>query len=157
MSRLRLGLFLSLITALVVGGIWKLWPEDDSDRVRAAVEQVLDGARRADLGAIMGPVSADYHDPDGLNKEAIRGLLFREFAKRGPIGIHTGPIDVTVDGDRATARFDAVLVEGVAGSPIPVDADALSVTVDLAREEGGWAITGHRREPLEEGWKGRER
>lgn len=153
MSPPRLLAFSALVVALLGALVFSLWPVSDEDRVKEAVSEVVTGAREADLGAILGPISDDYVDGDGLTKDMLRGYLFREFRSRGPIGVHRGPISATVEGGKATATFDAVVVEGVAGSVIPTDADAWSVTVSLRNIGGDWLITGHTRRPLEEGWR----
>lgn len=153
MPNLRPLLFALALLGAVAGAAWALWPVSDEDRVEAAVSEVVQGAREADLGAILGPISESYADAQGLTKDTLRGYLFRQFRSRGPIGVHRGPIAVEVTGQTATARFDALLVEGVEGAILPTNADAWSVTVDLRKEDGDWRITGHTRAPLEEGWR----
>ena len=153
MSAPRVLALSAVVVALLAALITSLWPISDEDLVKEAVSEVVQGAREGDLGAILGPISDDYRDADGLTRDALRGLLFREFRARGPIGVHRGPISATVEGAKATATFDAVVVEGVAGSVLPTDADAWSITVALRNTDGDWQITSHTRRPLEEGWK----
>ena len=153
MSRLRLLLFCSLLAVALAVAAKLLWPVSDEDQVRAAVDSVIDGARAGDIGAVVRPISDAYADDDGMSKDAIRGLVFREFQRRGAIGIQRGPMTVAVDGSEATARFDALLVEGEAGSMLPVDGDALSFTVTLRKEVDTWRIIRHTRQGIEEGWR----
>lgn len=152
MPNLRPALFALALLGAVVAAAWALWPVSDEDLVEEAVSDVVQGARDADLGAILSPISESYRDGSGLTKDTLRGYLFRQLQTRGPIGVHRGPITVAVTGQTATADFDALLVEGTAGSVLPTDADAWSVTVELRKEDGDWRITGHTRRPLEEGW-----
>ena len=130
--------------ALAIVALLLVWPEpSDEDRIREAIQQVAEGARNADVGMTMKPVSAAYLGEEGLTRDEIRGLLFREYRRRGPITVLLTDIDVTVEGDRATAGFSAFLADGirVAGLDFtPGDAEAFHFQVELAREDGDWKI-----------------
>lgn len=117
-----------------------------------AVRNVIRGTAQAceerRLGEAMAGISERYRDHDGLGKQELHGLLFREFARQGRLGVVLGPIDVEVNGARAQAHFSAVFAESPRLLAIPQDADALRFEVDLANEGGTWRITSHVRSPV---------
>ena len=121
------------------------------EQIIATIEAVTDGAQRADLGATLEPFSLRYQDEEGLGRDGIKGLLFREFHRNGAITSILGPIEVTMEstGEQATASFDAVLMTGVSlldGSPLPDQVEAWHFEVVLEREAENWRITAHTRE-----------
>lgn len=143
-----------IVVALLLGALgWTLGlrtnSPTDEDRIRIAVETVAAGVETADIARAMQPVSDAYSDPEGLDRKGIYGMLWSQFRKRGPIGVWMSAIDVQLNGDTATARFDAALFEGEEGTTIglPVSADLLTFEVNLRRDEGDWRIVSHTRAP----------
>ncbi|MCB9746100.1 MAG: hypothetical protein H6741_14660 [Alphaproteobacteria bacterium] len=121
----------------------------EEDRVREAIQQVAEGARAGDIAMTVAPVSKRYRGPEGLDRDQLKGFLFKQYRSRGPIGVALGPISVAVEGEQATARFEAMLVEGVEVTALdlaPEDGDVLHFDVELAQEEGEWRVTSHRQE-----------
>jgi hypothetical protein len=156
MRRVSLPVLL-LALVLLVMGIGAAWwatrgPTTEEDRVRATIQQAAEGAEEADLGEIMEVISDDYEDEGGIGKDVIRGLLFRQFQKRGPIHVTLGPISVVFQGEaEATASFQALLVERAPGTPWPTDGDAQHFDVMLENIDGDWLVVSHERRPATEG------
>ena len=153
-ASVRLVALVALLVALAVGGMW--WatrgPVTEEDRVRVAIHQVAEGAEGADLGAVMLVISERYDDGSGVGKDAIRGFLFRQFQRRGPIHVTLGPITVVFQGEAsATASFQALLLERSPGTPWPADGDAQYFEVVLQLEEAEWRVVSHERRPAGEG------
>jgi len=128
-------------------------PATPEEQVRAAVQQVATAAGQADLVAALEPVSRSYHDDEGLDFAMLRGLLFHELQARGPIRVLVGPMEVDVDsaGDRAEARFVALMLQGIEPAALDLranDGDAWHFTAWLAVEEGEWRIVDHQRRPV---------
>ncbi|MCB9763954.1 MAG: hypothetical protein H6739_29560 [Alphaproteobacteria bacterium] len=125
-------------------------PRSEADQVRAAIEDIAEGARAADIAATVAPVSRAYQDDDGLTRDGMKGFLFREFRSRGPIGVALGPIAVDIQGQQATASFEAALVEGVELTALdlnPDDGDVLHFDVSLQKEDdGAWRVVHHSRD-----------
>jgi len=121
----------------------------DEDQIRAAIEQIADGAEAADMNRVMSPISDRYADPEGIDRRGIYGIFWSQFRKRGPITVWLSAIDVTVDGNHATAAFDAGLAEGMKGQSVgwPVNVDALTFSVTFEREDGDWRVLSHVRRP----------
>lgn len=124
----------------------------DEEQVRELIASVAEAARAGDLEATMEPVSTSYHDEDGLDRQALAGMLFSQYRKRGGVSVVLGPVLVALDGaGGATASFEAALADGAditALELLPRDADVLHFEVALRQEEGDWRITSHRREPV---------
>lgn len=129
----------AIVTLVVV------WPDaSDEDLVRQAIQTVAEGARQADLGTTLEPVSRDYVDERGLVYDEIKLFLFREYQRRGPITVLLSDIAVTIEGDTATADFSAFLADGISISALdfaPGEAEAFHFLVQLRREQGDWQIT----------------
>ena len=124
-------------------------PETDAEKITAIVQQIADGAEKADIAMCMEPFSANYADPEGMEKRSIQGILWQHFRKRGPIMVWLGDIAVDVKGPNATATFDVGLAEGAEGSmvPWPVSADVLTFQLELTTEEDEWRVVSHTRKP----------
>ena len=121
------------------------------EQIVATIEAVTEGAQRANLPDTLSPISLRYQDAEGLSRDGLKGLLFREFHRNGPITSILGPIDVQLNEPPVTAQasFDAVLMTGVSlldGSPLPDQIEAWHFEVELSQEEDAWRITGHNRQ-----------
>ena len=154
---MRLDLRVVGVVAIVVllGGLVALvlrpGPLSEEDRVRAAISAVAEGARDADLGVAMAPVSPSYDDGT-LDARTLRLLLMRELGRRGPISVVLSPVQVRIDpgGSSATATFAAVLAEGVelmAFDLVPDRAEVWDFEVSFAQVDDEWLIVDHTRSP----------
>jgi hypothetical protein len=153
MSRRR---FFLLGLVLVVGA-WFLvpslctGPRTPEERVRAAIATVADGVGEGDLVGALASISRSYRDPEGGDFAMIRGMLWRELQARGRISVTLGPIEVRLEenGQRAEARFAALLMDGVDITALDIranNADAWFFIVDLELEpDDEWRITSHTR------------
>ena len=144
------------LCGLILAGLLVAWSMGafeseltDEDQIRAAIEQIADGAEGADMNRVMEPFSAQYSDAEGLDRRGIYGIFWSQFRKRGPITVWLSAIDVQVTGNQAWASFDAGLAEGTEGQLIgwPVNVDALTFEVAFEREPEGWRVTQHTRRP----------
>jgi hypothetical protein len=128
---------------LVAGG----GEASEEERVAEAIGNVAVALEESQLGAAMEPISDSYSDHHGLSKKGLRGFLFQQFRKRGPIDLTLSQMNVEVEGEEATARFETLVLEGRKGAtiPLPLDGDLLHFEVVLRREEGDWRIISHRR------------
>lgn len=140
-----------LVLGIVGLGV-ALWPApSDEDRIRDVVHAVAAGAEKGDVGDILEHVSARYRASEfgvDLDRGGLRGALIAQFLRRGPIAVVIGPIEVVVQGDRATATFEAVLSEGTGRwqDVVPAGMDGWSLEVGFVREEGDqWRVVHHER------------
>lgn len=151
-SKNRRWLLVALGLLAAAGGATWGWsrPRSDADRVRAAIGQVAEGARTADLSMTLEPISRRYHaaEAEGLSYDDLKAWLYLQFQRRGPLAVLLGPIDVEVQGDFAVARFDATVAEfsRERTSLLPENADAFRFEVRLEREGADWKVVTHTRE-----------
>ena len=148
------GAVILVLCALVAAACWIWWmtrgAPDEAERVRQAILEMAEGAERADLKMTMAPVSTTYRDDDGLTRDRLKGYLFMEFRRRGPLHTLLSPIEVSLadDGRSATASFTAVVgegAEGVVGELLPQSGDVFAFELTLQREADAWRITSHER------------
>ena len=152
-GRLVVGLLVFLGLVLALFG-WGGGTPDETERVRDTIRAVVTGAENADLKAVMAPISQAYRDEDGMSRDNIKGYLFMEFRRRGPVHSLLGPIDVTLDEDAqgALATFNLALGEGgegVVGELLPQSGDVFTFEVELQQEGGTWRIVSHERYTLD--------
>ena len=138
MGLLPVGIFLFL----ALGG-----DASSEEQVTEAIGRVATAIEEGKLGDALEPISESYSDENGITKKALRGMLFQQFTKRGPIDLTLSGIAVEVNGDEAKASFDVLAMEGRKGSalPLPADGDLLHFEVELRREAKEWRILSHRR------------
>jgi hypothetical protein len=139
-----------IVVALGFGLRWWLAaPPTDEDQVRAAIESVVEGAGRGDVGATMASLSESYRsdEGEGLGYREVAGYLYLQFRRYGPATVLLGPVDVVVQGDAATATFDATIAAWGAGGGglLPESADVWHLVVELRREDDEWRIVTHER------------
>ncbi|MSQ03680.1 MAG: hypothetical protein EXR71_17640 [Myxococcales bacterium] len=145
-----------VVAGLAVAGsvCWLLrGPQSDADRIRATIHEVVAGAEAGDVGDVLAPVSQSFQGSargHGFDKAGLRTLLGAQFLRRGPLFIVLGEIAVEIEGERATASFEAVMAESPEALTeiLPIAADQWQFAVTLAREDGGWLVTGATGRPL---------
>lgn len=121
----------------------------DEDRVRGVIQDIITGAMDGDVGDVMEHISRSYR-AESADYEGLHGLLVQSLLRRGPILVLPGPIEVSISGDTAHARFDAAIAEGTGRWGDMVNADGWHLEVDFVREppgdaEGEWRVIGHER------------
>lgn len=143
--------WLSLIVVLGLVVLAVMWPTEltDEERIQQLIETVEAGFEEASIKEVASTISESYRDADGMSRSSIKGILFQQFRKRGPLELVFSPILVTVAGDSANASFQVATVEREASLlGLPTDADLLHVEVELQREEEGWKIISHQRQTV---------
>ena len=144
---------LGIGACVLFGGSVLLWPQQltEEEKVKLVILQVEQGAEAAKLGQVMEMISRDYQDENGLSQQMLRGFLFQQFRKRGPINLAVSPILLTLEDTKAEASFEVALVEREKKTLIgwPVDADLLHFEVKLRKEaDEQWRIVSHTREKV---------
>src|SRR5439155_22836834 len=125
----------------------------DESRILETIDDIEKAIEARSALGVEPYISQRYHDGDGLAKREVVGLLYAEL-RGSPDGIgiqHLGRTQVDLRGtehDRhrtATATFRAAVRRK--GGSILGDTDVWDIEVDLAKEEGTWRVTSHRRKP----------
>ncbi len=92
------------IILVILFAIFALWPapETDEAQIQRVMDDVETGMEKADLSLIMKQISEDYSDNQGMSKRSIRGILFQQFHKRGKLGITFSPMQIELEGEKAS-------------------------------------------------------
>ena len=118
----------------------------DEAVLRQMVEDAARAAEAKDMEALMGRVSRDYHDENGNDYNAVKGILFFEFMKPGNINVIVRGVEVRVEGDAAVVDAKVFLVRGRdiedVTDIIPEDAEGIKFSVVFRREGRTWKVIG---------------
>lgn len=133
-----------IVLVLLLAGACSRTPDDQA--IRAAIERGALAVQEHDAGGLMDLVSEDFIGNDELDRAQLRNYLRAQFIAAQALGVHVGPIEVEVRGDRATARFDALFTD-TSGRWIPDRATTL-------RFETGWRRSGKHWQCINARWSG---
>lgn len=109
----------------------------DDQAIRASIENGVAAAQAHDASALTDVLADDFIGNDELDKPGLKSQLRGQFVVAKAIGVRVGPIDVEVNGDRATARFDAFVTD-TSGRWIPDRAATLHFETGWRREGRSW-------------------
>ena len=123
-----------VLLALLLGACART---SDEDAIRAAIERGAQAIQERDAGELAGLVSDDFIGNDELDRAGLANHLRGQFVVARAIAVQVGGIEVEVRGERATARFDA-LISDSSGRWIPDRATTLHFTTGWRRSGGEW-------------------
>ena len=122
--------------------------DDESARIKKIITTVQTAAEQKNTKAILEHLSKSYRDPQGLNYEGVRGLLAGYFFRYPKISVYLNALAISIDGDSAQARFQAVLTSaektGSITDAIPDSLGVWNFDVSLRKETGQWKILSAR-------------
>ena len=134
----RLALLL-LTTLVVAGGLLsgcKRTP--DEQRIRDAIAAMHSAASERTPKDFMRHIADDFTGDGGqLDRDGMANLLRLLMLRHASIGALIGPIDIELDGDRATARFPLTLTGG-SGGLLPDSAGQYQMETGWRRDGGDW-------------------
>ena len=131
----RCAMLLGLALALLSG----CSQEPAEARLRStidAMEAAVIERRPADF---MERVAEDFVGDQGLDRAAMHNLLRAQLVRNAKIGVTRGPLDVKLQGERATVTFKLVLTGG-AGGLLPERAQGYAVTSGWRDVDGEWEL-----------------
>jgi hypothetical protein len=141
----RLLLVLAALAA-ALAGLWAATrPEPPSDEalIRALLDEAAAAAQAGKVSEAVAGLSERFQG-EGLDRAGAKRLMAGLVLRRQWVAVRLAGVRVAVEGDRATARVDAVLAGGGAGKSLadllPAEADAHRFDLRLEREAGGWRI-----------------
>jgi hypothetical protein len=112
-------------------------PPEEALRARmSALESAIDAR---DAGALHDLIADDFIGPGGMDGTGARRLAQGLFLRYRDIGTRLGPLDVQVQEQHATVRFDAI-VTGGAGSLLPDSGQVYDVRTAWRLEGGEWVL-----------------
>lgn len=87
----------------------------------------------------MQSVAADFIGDGHLDRAAMHNLLRAQLLRNQHVGVTRGPLDIQLQGDRATVRFNLILTGG-AGGLLPERAQGYDITSGWREEDGEWRL-----------------
>lgn len=109
----------------------------DEQRIResiGAMQQAVEAGKPRDF---MAYVTADFNGNDGtVDRGALGNILRVEVLRNERAGVTLGPIDVDLQGDRATVHVTATLTGGA--GLMPESASVYAITSGWRREKSDW-------------------
>jgi len=119
-------------------------PVSEEDRVKTMINETADLARQKDIKGVLEHVSKDYRDPEGNDRNALKGILFVYFQGYEKVGIFVRDIQVTVDGDEAEAQVKVILTGGedpdTMGDVVPKSGGGYLIDLKLVKQDGDWMV-----------------
>ena len=111
----------------------------DEQRIRETIVAMQHAAEQRRPRDFMAHVSDDFigNDDAGFDKTALLNLLRAEVLRNDDVGVMLGPIDVELQGDRASVHVTATLTGGNGGL-LPEHGAVYSITSSWKREGRVW-------------------
>lgn len=119
---------------------------DAEQQLRASFAAAQQGLVDRKTGDVMSHVSRDFVGKGGLDHDGVRRMLALQFLRHSDIGVRTGPLEVSLQGESARVRFTAFTTGG-AGGLIPDTGQVYSVDSQWRREGGDWKLLSLEWEP----------
>lgn len=110
----------------------------DEQRIRDAITAMQQAAEARQPRDFMGYVSKEFTGNDGtVDRDGLMNILRAEVLRNDKASVALGPIDIDLQGDRATARVTATLTGG-SGGLLPEHASVYAITSGWRREGREW-------------------
>lgn len=110
----------------------------DEQRIRENMAAMQTAMQQRQPRQFMAYVAPDFTGQDGrLDRAGLHNLLRALALRNESIGVTLGPIDVDVQGDRATVHVTATFTGG-SGGLLPERGSIYSITSGWRRADGQW-------------------
>lgn len=128
---------LALLVLLCNNGCARSDPEQRLREQLARMQQALeDGNARG----FMEGVAEDFIGRDGIDRAALQQGVRAQVLANSRLGVSLGPVQVRLQGGRATTEFTAVTTGGSGRGWLPERAQAWAVTAGWREEGGQWRL-----------------
>lgn len=128
-------ILLALLLSVLLAGCSR---PPDEDRIRAAIAVMEQAAEQREPRAFMEQIDADFVGGEAsFDRTALHNLLRGQFLRNEGINVLLGPIDVGLQGDRATAKVTATLTGG-SGGWLPERGAVYDIETGWKRVGGEW-------------------
>lgn len=135
----RRGLALVLTCVMALAGCSREAPEDAIRAQVAALQTAIEQRSASDVADVL---DEDFIGPQNMDRRAARQMAAVLMLRHQRIGVLTGPVDVTLQGeDRATVRTRAALTGGEGSALLPDSAQAWRIESGWRLRDGVWRIT----------------
>lgn len=110
----------------------------DEQRIRNAITAMAQALEHGQPRDFMASVAEDFTGNDGnFDRTSLHNLLRAEVLRNGKLGVILGPIDVELQGDRATVHNTATFTGG-AGGFLPERGAVYTFSSGWKREGSKW-------------------
>jgi len=109
------------------------------EQLRATIDQMQAAAIERRPSEFMDRVTEDFIGDDGIDRAALHNLLRAQLLRNAAVSATRGPIDIELQGERATVRFTIVLTGG-SGGLLPERAQGYAITSGWRVEDGEWKL-----------------
>ena len=125
-----------LVILCLLGLIWFFWPVSlsDQEQIEASLSNIESGVSGQKLGVVLKEISENYEDETGWTKQAIRGILFREFKRKSDFSLHINPTAFQITAPKAEVTADVAIIGGSVLNP-NVEAEYFVVQFSYQKEE----------------------
>jgi hypothetical protein len=135
-TSMRAPTILMLIVAVMAGGCTRT---PDEQRIRENMAVMQQALEMHQPKALMAHISEDFIGNDAeFGRDDLANFLRIEVLRNDQIGILLGPIDVEIDGGRATAKVTATFTGGGPGGLLPEHGSIYSITSSWKRSGRDW-------------------
>ena len=128
------GLVLCALTAIVA-----CHRDSPEEALRVQLQEMQSAAGEGRMGDFMKGVAGDFTGNEGMDRAALHNLLRMQALAKSNLGVATGPLQIQMQGNQATVRFD-VLLAGGSGRFLPDSARTYSITSGWRIEGGEWRV-----------------
>ena len=130
-------LFLVAVSAFLVGTLGCSRPSDEQ-QIRAGMAEMQAAMEAGDPAGFMQHVADDFVGASGeFDREALHNLLRAQALANSRISISTGPVDVELQEDRATATLSVTMLGG-SGRWIPERGSVYRISSGWRKFDGDW-------------------
>ncbi|MGH8173421.1 MAG: hypothetical protein ACREPX_09745 [Rhodanobacteraceae bacterium] len=110
----------------------------DEERIRAALASMQEAAEARRPAGVLDHISDDFTGNSGdVDRESLGQLLRLQLLRRDGVGVVYGPVEIVVDGERATVKFDVTLNDR-SGRWVPIGGETYRIVSGWRREGGDW-------------------
>jgi len=111
----------------------------DEQRIRDAIGAMQQAMQARNPRAFMAHVTDDFIGNEaGFDREALANLLRAEVFRNDDVGVTLGPIEIEMQGDRATAKLIATFTGGSSGGLLPERGSIYTITSGWKRRGSEW-------------------
>lgn len=117
------------------------------ERLRTRFEAMRTAVLERKPGEFMDGVAEDFIGEGNADRAALHNILRVQLLRNSNLGATIGPLDIVIEGERATMQFTMVLTGGTGGF-IPERANGWSVKSAWRDGDDGWQVYFAEWEPV---------
>jgi hypothetical protein len=134
-----LGPVRAMLLALGIFGLTACSDTPDEARLRESIDEMQAAVQERRPSDFMEHVTADFIGEGSIDRAALHNLLRAQLLRNASIGATRGPLEISLQGKRASVDFSVVLTGG-AGGLVPERAQGYSIKTGWRIEDGEWRV-----------------